>query len=808
MLKQAIISSFRHLRRRKVFTLVNVIGLSISLLVVVSILKYAAYEYGYDGYHENTDDVYRLTVSYTDVSGEFVHYAGISNEITSVIRRDIPEISQASRILPLNATMRHLIISNVNASVQFSVENVWGADSTIYDLFHFEVTAGSTEELSKVPNAIAISASNALRYFGNDNPIGKTLKMNGNIDLTVGLVFEDWPKDNHIRPEMIFQYRYLHQVEVARPNLHFLGGTYYTYLKIADNVSLASIDAKLATLVSRHKRPQDMDDSQLHLMPLKDIHLSADHMLSDIAEVKNGRSIELMLLLAALIWLLAWVNYVNLVNSDVLQRSKEVAIRRIHGAGRTTLFWQLLIDSLLVLVISTLISLTLNQFLNDNLTQIIGFGTFQSLLGHGWLLPLFISFVALGLIVSAAYPTVLISSFKNTDLLKGKMQHSTRKISVRNVLVVSQYAVTIGLLFYTLSVVNQIRYLKSLESELNLEEVMVINGPGIRDRQISFQKGIQVFKDELMKLPGIEEVTTSNYVPGMKVEYAALLSNPQIHGSEPNYVNRIFADEDFAAVYQLKLLSGKFFDIETSLPIDDRPAVINRSAAESLGFETPEGIISKAMNYWGEPIRIIGVVEDFTMESPDQVIEPLLIFPSYDSKFFSVRFQSRKRTELIPRIRSSWAKTYEGNPFDFFFADIKFDEQYGSFELAKSQLSLLSLVGVFVASMGLFALALDAARRRKKEVGIRKVLGAKVYEMIVLFVRSYLQMIILSAVLILPLMYLLVSNWLNNFPQRISIGPAMLLLPVGFIVVLAGTMVALQVLNVARMNPVDSLRQE
>ena len=269
--------------------------------------------------------------------------------------------------------------------------------------------------------------------------------------------------------------------------------------------------------------------------------------------------------------------------------------------------------------------------------------------------------------------------------------------SVKNVFVVSQYAITIGLIFGTLTVIQQIRHLKSVDTQLDMEEVLILNGPGVRVAQ-GFREAISIFSTELKSIPGIESVTTSNFVPGLKMDFAASLTNPVVHGDNNNLVKRIFADESFAEVYDIQVVAGRFFENEQSLLPEHRPIVVNESAALNLGFNPPSDIVGKEIRYWDNPIKVIGVVEDFRMESPDMPIEPMFFFPTYDTKYFSIKLSGSQPTNLISIIEEKWTKVYPGSPFDFFYSQAHFNRQYQTFEQLESQLFMLAVHRVISSS--------------------------------------------------------------------------------------------------------------
>lgn len=812
MLKHLIISTLRSLKRNSAFTMVNVAGLSIAMLAAMTILGHVAFEYSFDDHQKDFDNVYRVSISYTDIAGNFGEHAGLSNDISDRLKAEMPEVLQSTRIHPLTVSMRHTIMAaeNQNGPVQFNVDQLWAVDPDAFDIFTFNILNGNKKDLISTVEGIAISASMARKFFGNESPIGKAMTLNGLKEFSVSLVFEDWPENSHLQPEILVQKEFLEQDREKPRFLHFLGSTNYTYLRLTPETNLAELQSKLDEFVARNKRPQDMADAKLGLMPAGEIHLEAPHMLEDMAVVADKRTLKLLVALVTLILAIAWFNYINLNTSLCIRRIREIAIRRIHGAGKIELFKQQLLNSSILILVALGLAFTLNQGLSGYLTKIIGRGNMRYLANDSFLSTGLSLFLIMAILVSALYPTILLNSFKSRDMIKGKLRQTDKGAGLKKTLVTTQFAITIGLLFSTLTVIYQLRHLKSIETNLEMRSVLVVEGPGVRNKaHKTYEQAINVFRNGLLGIPGVKSVATSNNVPGHKVSQVGAFTDPRGESNPPIHINRVFADENFAEVYNIETVAGRFFTNETEIEdIYSRPLVLNESAAERLGFKTPEDVIGKKVKYFGQPVEIIGVVRDFNMESPDVAVQALFLFPANDTKYFSIRLAGKPGLEVVGRIEQLFKEIYPGNPFDFFYSEANFNEQFLSFEQFESQLSTLAILSICLASLGLLALAYDSTRQRIKEIGIRKVLGASARSILQLLLSGYLQLILLAAAIAIPLVYYLLENWLNQYANRISIGLQLLLLPAIGTIVLAVLMVSFQALKTVRMNPVDTLRHE
>ena len=396
--------AFRQLINNKVFSLINILGLSIALLASIAILKHVAFQHSFDDFHENSQSIYRLSVSYTDIAGSYGEYAGVSNAIGPKLTQEQPQILRSTSIFPLTEGFRHTIVSTVLESgpKEHSIDNIWSVNVDVFDMFSFGEMRGNAEGFSSAISSIAISESIATQFFGIEDPIGKEMKLNGNLSFIISSVFEDWPANSHLHPEILVQSDYLNEVGNVKPNMHFVGGSSYTYLQLMSGTSMDEMDTHLAEFVNKNKRAQDYDDVSLHLMPLADIHLNAYEQRKDMAEVNNGDTLSLLVLLSFLILLIAWFNYINLVTSSTLQKSKEIGIRRIHGAKPYTLFVQRLFDSIITVFLATLVALTANQFLKPYFSEVIGQGTLLDLVNSNSLIYYFLLFLGLCITVSAA----------------------------------------------------------------------------------------------------------------------------------------------------------------------------------------------------------------------------------------------------------------------------------------------------------------------------------------------------------------------------------------------------------------------
>ncbi len=804
MLLNNIRFTTRQLARNRVFTGINILGLSIALLVSIVILQYVAFEYSFDEFHADTDNVYRVSVSYTDLNGNYAEYGGVSNQILPALLNEVPEVVSGTRVLPVASISRHVILSAVDNEEAFEFQNhdLLAVDSGFFDLFSVKLIEGNESQLSNWQNGMLISESISKLFFGEESAVGRVIKLNDKLSFNVLGVFEDWPSNSHIHPKILIQFDF-------HPNMHFLSDQFHTYIKLDEQSNVQLLQEKLPDFVNKHIREQDADDAKLHLMPFEDIHTEAFFMLNDMAETRNKDTLKLLVLLSVLILMMAWFNHVNLSASRGLQRSKEMAVRRINGATSRAVFNQFFVDGLVTFSLATVIALTTYQLLAADLQSIIGAGSPVYLVQNTSLFSIPVLFLLFGILISGFYPTWLLSSFKNTELIKGKVASSQGAMRFRKVLVVFQYTIVIGLVFGTLAVVNQIRHLREVDTQLDLRRILVLEGPGILSNTKSYDEHINTFKERLKNIAGVTAIGTSNFVPASGIDYKANIRRSEGKGESIHQIKRIFADEAFAEVFGLKTVAGRFFrKADMDADFNTPPIVVNQHFVKELGFNSPEEIIGNHISYWSNPVEVVGVVEDFNLRSPDQPIESVFFHPARDSKYFSIKTEGIEPGNIIKEVKKSWEQAYPGNPFNYFYSEIYYDQQFQTFELLERQLLILTLLSISIAGLGIFAMAFDATRQRVKEIGIRKVLGARASEIMTLFMRSYIPLIIIAALIAVPLVYYFLKDWLNNYANKINIGVGLLTVPTLCATVIVTIIIALQVVKVANINPVESLRQD
>jgi putative ABC transport system permease protein len=543
-----------------------------------------------------------------------------------------------------------------------------------------------------------------------------------------------------------------------------------------------------------------------NLQPLKDIHLYSHYMMEP-GPNGDGKTVYLLLGVAFFIVIIAWINYTNLATARAITRAREVGVRKAVGSQRKQLVFQFLSESALLngiaLVLSLLIVLIAIPGFNKLSGQQISFSLFGQ--GRFWL-SLAVLFIA-GVFLSGLYPAFVLSGFKPIEVLKGNMGSTKQNAVLRKSLVVFQFATSLFLLIGTVTVYKQIQYMRKQSLGINLDQTLVVSPPDV-GIDSTYPKKMTAFKEALIQYPSIKDVTVSTSIPGEPVGWNA--GGIKLVGADENTQKQyrvIGVDYDYMKTYGLKLIAGRIFS--KNFGTDDSAVIFNRKAAEQLGFNKPEEALNKRIDFWGRVYTIVGVTENFHQQSLREAYEPLILrlIPGVNG-YLSVKTNGAQASNTIGIVKSAWDKFFPGNTFDYFFLDDHFNDQYKSDQRFGQVFLLFTSLAILVACMGLFALASFTTLQRTKEIGIRKVLGASVFNILKLLYREFALLLLIAFVISVPLSWLTSSNWLQGYAFRINMHWMFFLLPFIFMIVIAFLTVSFQTIKAATANPVKSLRSE
>jgi putative ABC transport system permease protein len=517
----------------------------------------------------------------------------------------------------------------------------------------------------------------------------------------------------------------------------------------------------------------------------------------------------MLVLIAGLILLIAWVNYINLSTAQGLQRARETGVRKVLGASRTQLALRFMSETLLITMVSLVLALAVVQLLQPIFNRFIGVQLSLATLVQPVILLLILSIVLMGSVLAGGYVSLVLSSYKPIHTLKGKLQHSMKSVMLRKGLVVFQFSISIVFIIATIILYKQLNFMQTGNLGMELNQLLVVQGPTVATEDQSERN--YTFKNKLAALPFVEKVAGSNNVPGRGYNFSTQgitrpLASP---GDEKKGYNMLIVDQNFFDTYGIAFKQGKAFSEQVAIRSwnNERQVVINERAAEALGFDAAEDVVGKKIK-WGEEFEVMGVVKDYHHLSFRTAIEPIIYLPSVSYGNFTVKLKAENMQSKIATIEKLYRELFPGNPFDYFFADEAYDKQYEQEKALGSLFIVASLVAVFIACLGLFGLAAFSAQQRVKEIGVRKVLGASVTDITKLLSTDFVKLVVIAIIIGSPIAWWVMHSWLEAFPYRTNIDWWVFLLAAATAVLIAVGTVSFHAIRAGRSNPVDALRSE
>lgn len=799
-------SALRNIKRNALFSVIDILGLAVGAAACLLILHWVNYEKSYDRFHKDSDRIYRLRYERSSEDGQKVQFASCCPPAADAIRGAYPDVEEIARIYPHPA-----VVIPDNRNVQFMEERMYFVESEFFGLFDFSFVQGDPANGLRSANNAFISSSTASRYFGDEEAMGKIFTVDGQVDYTVAGIFEDVPPNSHLKFDVLLSYQNL--LSIRPPEvLQSWGYTlFYTYLKLRPGADLEKFEEDLVKLVLTHAG-ELMNyykvQIELKMQPLEDIHLTS-HFMQEYEINGNRTSANVLLIVALFIIVMAWINYINLSTSRSLKRAKEVGLRKIIGASRIQLITQFLLETFMVFFLAIVLALVLVNIFLSTFGRLTGMPVEISPWVSSWFWMAFLVFFLLGILISGSYPVVAMSSFRPAGVLRGDLGQAPRGTKLRKTLVTFQFVIALALISSTLTVYWQIHYMKKQDIGFNIENIAVVDAPRIRNE--SFQQSMDSFKNELLKQSNIEKICVITEVPGRQIlwDNGGIMRAGEDPGKGKNY-QIVGVDYDFVDVFNLSILYGREFSRE--FPADAKALILNETATKWMGFSSSEEAVGQEVDYWGEIYPIIGVLEDFHQQSLKEAFEPHIyrLYPYGRPPWglFAIKINAQNSTDAMRTIENYYQDFFPGNPFEYYFLDDYFNQQYFSDEQFGKVIGLFTLLAVFVTSLGIFGMSSYTSIQRTREIGIRKVLGASTGGILRLFINEFIMLIGLSLIVAWPLAYWSMQRWLQSFAYRMSWSMLLLLLPLCLLVLVTLMSMSFTVIKAARSNPVDSIKYE
>src|SRR6266487_2195547 len=815
MFKNYLKTSWRSLSKNKGFFTLNILGLTIGITSSILLLSYVSFQHSYDNFHANKQNIYRVDLSLYQNNNLVVNSAENYSSLAPALKTEFPEVADAARLYNMGYK-NNCIFTYQNK--YFKETKFLYADASFLTMFSFPFIQGNPKTALTQPFTAVISESFSHKFFGNENPIGKLIQMddddrNSELCKITG-IFKDVPENSHIKFKVLISYTTLYHRKggIARYENSWNRKDFYTYVLLRPGTNVNSLVSKFPSFISKHI-PDEKDnhtESKLALLPLEKIHLESN--LNDEPEISgNGKAIFFLLLIAVFIITIAWVNCINLSTAASVNRAKEIGIRKVLGSSSRQLVNQFLTESLIVNSISIIIALILVSILQPILKSYFAIdfnftGLFTNIYGLG-----FLFFLCLGTFFSGLYPAFVLSSFKPTKILKGKISTSKGGLILRRFLVTFQFSLSIFLIIGTFIVYQQVHYMLNQNLGIKVSQVLVMNRPGHWDNSDSINgMHVQEFKDVLKNNPAIESVAMSNSIPGKEIRSQLDYRKKDKPDENGVGINIIGIDDDYFNVLGMNILAGRNFSKQFAT--DENGLILTSSAAQEVGYKQPQDAIGKQLTQNDVDYTIVGIVNDFHQQSLDKKAQPIIFqFNGNDyeaDEYYLVKLKTADVHQAVAHVQNVWTNTFKGNPFSFFFLDEYFNQQYKNEIQFGALFGFFSLIAIIIACIGLIALVSFMIKQRTKEIGVRKVLGASIQDVIVLLIKGFIKLILLANLIAYPLSWLLMNNWLKDFAYRISLSWYVFVLSSLVALFIAFATIALQAIKAAIANPVKSLRTE
>ncbi|HLY68409.1 MAG TPA: ABC transporter permease [Puia sp.] len=793
MIKNYFLFVFRRLKKQKIFSLINILGLTVGITCCLMIFLFIAHELSYDNFHKNGKDIYRV-MRVGDLNGagkEEVAY--LSPAYSTALLNDYPDaIEKAVRVMPDN----DLITYN---NIGFNEKNIYLVDENFFEFFSFPLIKGNPATVLKDPLSLVLTETTAKKYFGNQDPIGKVIEWNKTLKLKVTGVARDVPANSHLYFDMVAPISYYKD----RPWFNqFPNNMLFVYVQLNPNTDPKKLISRFPKFMDKYlgafyKTQGFSMDLTMH--PLKDIYFQKPAF--DNVRHGSTRVIYIFMSIAILILIIACINFMNLATARAADRSKEVGLRKVLGALRKQLVAQFISEAFLFAIFSSMLALGLLQLLMPAYTNLLGYE-----MPAYWTNPLVYIFIAGVILVvgilAGSYPALLLSSFSPIDSLKGKLKVGKRGVLFRKTLVVFQFSISVLLIISIAVILMQMHYVQNIDLGFNKEHAVIIR---LDNNDISEKKIL--FKHQLENDPAVLNVSLMSGEPGGFHDIYSFKSEAK--PNENAMFSTEFADFEFAKTLGLKIIAGR--DFSSQYPTDSLHAVlVNRTTAKKLGYTPQEAIGKWIINTMRDSLRrsIVGVVEDFHFSSLKDPIQPFVISTNDDRRLALVRIKSGNLASTINRMKNIYASLAPAYPFEYNFLDEQFNQQYKSEERQQSILSIFSVIAIFIACLGLFGLASYTAMKKSKEIGIRKVLGSSVENIVILLSKDLLKPVLLGTIIAIPTGYYIMQKWLEGFAYRVTIEWWLFALAACAAVLIALITVSAQAIKAAVANPVKSLRTE
>lgn len=778
---------FRNMYRHKIYSLINLTGLSIGMTCFILIMLFVNNEHSYDNFHKDADNIYRIAGKGSSGGSEYISTA-TPWVLAETLLEKYPEVESATRLWELGTLpFKH------NGDM-IDINKVFHGDQYVFEVFTFDMLHNNKPALVE-PNTVVISEKTALLIFNDVNVVDKEIHTSDNTLKVVG-VFKDLPSNSHFKCNIIISYATINAKSCGWMNLG-----HKTYVKLQNGVSEKDLNSTLDEIVQKYvyagNKNLGVNDNywMYFTQPLKDIHLNSN-LAAEFEVNGNGAYVNTFMVVAFFILVIACINYINLSTAKSSLRSKEIGVKKVLGSNRKLLRNQFIFESIITCLISVLISQLLVNFLLPHFSMLMNRPLEINYFDNYFVIPIMIGFAILIGIISGLYPAFFLSNLNPVTILSGNQKIVLKKSLLRNLLVVLQFSISVFMFIGTIIVSQQLDYFQNKDLGFDKNNILIVNKTNLLNDQV------EDFKNIVSTHSSIKSVSGSFQIPGGMLKSLGLLPD----GAKDRITFAVLGcDKKFDKTYNIKVTAGRFFS--EKFKSDESSLIINKTAQKLLGWEEP---LNKKLS----GIPIIGVIEDFNFSSLHKEVAPTILLTRSRNMMFtmqnhvSIKFEEGTETETIAFVKTTWDNLSNGVPFSYTFLDEYYNTQYSNEENISSVLNTFAILSVFIAALGLFGLTSFMLERKTKEIGIRKVMGASIQNIVFILSKDFLKLIIAANIIAWPIAFFFMNNWLSNFAYRIDVSFAVFFIAGINVFFFAFLIICVQSIKAGLKNPIKSLRYE
>jgi len=807
MLSNYLKIAFRSILKHRIIALINILGLSVAVASALLIYQYVENERSYDKFHPHKEWLFRLQEDLLINGAMGEQMVGVARAAGPEVAANFAEVEAYTQVIPTSIGEFFVTLSYDN--VAFRETNTFFVSKDFFKVFKaYKLLYGVDSLVLSRPNTIVISQSVARRYFQDEDPVGKIMAIDHNIEYEVTGVFSDIQENTHMTADVLLSLETIVARAAGFKLFNWQDVGYHTYFLLRPGTDVAALETKISDFAFKQDEAKFTAQNErpvFHLQKIDDIHLDS-HFRYEYKENGDRATTEFLVAIALFILIIGWINYLNLYTSKSMSRVKEVGIRKVIGGRRFQLFLQFLLESAVLNALAMIVALGMLWLYLTRYNYLLNLPLHTGFLSTPKFWIVFFSVFLSGTLLGGLFPALLLSAYQAVDAIKGRFSHSPGGIWLRKGLVVFQFAASLVLVIATLCINFQLNYMKTSDLGANIEGTLVVRSPNFPSS--AYDSLLPRFKHEFTRKTGVFRVTASTIIPGFQP--AQSTGSLRRLGQGPDdwkgsYVSVI--DEDFLETFGLRLIAGRNFN--STIPNEGHNILMTETCARQLGFGSFQDVIGQQVVYWRDTATIVGIVGDYHQESLKTDIKPMLFEygVSYHG-FYSFKVTQQTAHTTIDYAREVWSALYPSYPFEYYFLEDSFNAQYNSEKQFGTLVGIFSTVAIIIACMGLFGLSALSAIQRLKEIGVRKVLGARSSEIILLLSKDFLWLVLSGIVVALPISWYLMDQWLEEYAFRMALRVWMFLVPAVLLILIAFITVAIRAGQASLINPVYTLKED